>query len=244
MPTTYDRVLTKTLIGCSIAVLAAFSSLRAESSPSGAERVVPRETKVLLLPPLDATVDSARLAPLRQQIVRLRQQSEFISRQFVLLGEAMAARAALAEPRLNLEDKQGRSAEMLDDLGQRTGADWVVSLVVKEIASDDAPGADVAKVFVHSTLVIQIRDTHQRLWLENRTHVGRLSGGGSPPEMFIESLETATEEALAGLLAPYSKVVPISKDGAIVDYLADQTAPFVGVPGTLFRGLRPPADQP
>jgi len=226
------------------ALLTIVYSVRAESSSSGADRVVPRETKVLLLPPVDATVDAIRLHPLRQQIMRLRQQSEFITRQFVVLGESMAARAAAAKPALNLADPKARSPELFAELAKRTAADWVLRLAVTEIASDESDSAVEAKVSVHSTVMIQIWDTRRHRWLDNRTYVGRTIGGGSPPELFIESLDTATEEALSRVLGPYPLTVPVSKNGAIVDYLDGQTAPFVGDPEKTFSGLKPPLSDP
>lgn len=228
----------KILSICSLGILVAFTSLRADTATSGAERVIPGQTNVLLLSPIDGTVDSSRLAPLRQQVVRLRQQYEFISRHFVVLGETMAAKAAASKPTLHLESEESRSFEALEELGKRAGADWVVSVVVKEIASDQSDSLDGAKVSVHSLLLVQIRDVRQHAWRVNHTYVGRLTGGGSPPEMFIESLDVATEEALAPVLAVYPQVVKVSQDGSIVDYLDDQTTPFVGDPEVPFLGLK------
>jgi hypothetical protein len=235
-------IFVKTLTVCSIAILAtAGSSLRAGGPSAGAELIVPQETKVLLLRPIDATVDSARLAPLRQQIVRLRQQYEFIGRQFVVLGEAMAAKAAAAEPDLHLESKEGRTAQALDKLAGRIGADWVVSFVVLEISADELDGMGGA----HSTLLVQIRDARRHAWLADRTLIGRFKGGGSPPEMFIASLDAATGEALTAVLSAYPQVVTVSRGGAIVDYLVGQTAPFVAEPGKTFLGLQAmPANKP
>lgn len=224
-----------------IAILADFSSLRAGGSTSGAELIVPRKTKVLLLQPIDSTVDSVRLQPLRQQIIRLQQQYEFISRRFVVLGEKMAAEAAADIPTLNLKSKKGLSAEALDTLADRTGADWVVSLVVTEIAADESDSLHGA----HSTLEVRVRDARRHAWLADGTYIGRANGGGSPPELFIESLNVATGEALAPVLSAYPRAVPVSRDGSIVDYLAGQTAPFVGDPGATFVGLKVmPANTP
>jgi hypothetical protein len=236
------RVFVKTLSVCLIVVLAtACSWLCAKVPSAGAELVVPRETKVVLLQPIDATVDSARLGPLRQQIVRLRQQYEFISRQFVVLGESMTAKVAAAGPNLDLESKQGRSANALDELAGRLGADWVVSIVVMEIAADESDSLSGA----HSTLLVRVRDARRHVWLTDRTHIGRSKGAGSPPELFLESLDTATEEALAPVLFACPQVVTVSRDGSIVDYLAGQAAPFVGDPGTTFFGLKArPANKP
>ena len=228
-------VFLKALSVCSIAVFGAASLLRAESPISDAPPIVPRSTRVLLLQPIDATVDSARLQPARQRIIRLRQQYEFISRQFVVLGEEMAAKAAAAPPPLGVDGSAaGRSADTLDEWARRAKADWVVSILVREIKTDHS---DDAQFKVHSTLLVQVRDSRRHSWIANRTYIGRLSGGGAPGRLFIESLRASTGEALASVLAAYPPVVTVARDGSIVDYLAGQNAPFVGDPGTPFHGL-------
>jgi hypothetical protein len=230
-------VLMKTLATGSIAWLVAAASLRAGSPSSGAGLIVPRETKVLLLQPIDGTADSATLAPLRQEFIRLRQQYEFISRGFTVLGEAMAAKAATAPPALDLQgDASGRPAGLLDELGRRADADWVVSIVVREIKTDPSGGTGFK---VHSSLLIQIRDARRHAWLANGPYIGHLTGSGAPGRLFIASLRSATGEALAGILTAYPPVVPVARDGSIVDYLAGQSAPFVGDPGAPpFHGLK------
>jgi hypothetical protein len=197
--------------------------------------VIPRETKVVLLQPIDATVDSAVLGPARLRIVRLRQQYEFISRQFVVLGEGMAAKAAATPPPLRLDGNgDGRSAVTLDQIAQRVGADWSVSIVVREIKTDPSDGSGFK---VHSTLLVQIWNARTHAWLAQFPYVGHLAGGGSPGWLFIKSLEAATGEALTKMLAAYPPSVTVSRDGSIVDYLAGQKEPFVGDPATPFHGL-------
>jgi hypothetical protein len=227
----------KTLAVCFIAALTAAPSLRAGNPSSGAGLMVPRETKVLLLQPIDGTVDSAMLAPLRQEFIRLRQQYEFISRGFIVLGEGMAAKAATAPPALDLQGGgSGRSAELLDELARRANADWAVSIVVREIKTDPSGGAGFK---LHSSLLVQIRDARWHAWLANALYVGHLTGSGAPGRLFIESLRSATGEALAGILTAYPPIVPVARDGSITDYLAGQSAPLVGDPGAPpFHGLK------
>jgi hypothetical protein len=221
-------------------MLAMISTLRAEGPSLGAIPVVPRETRVLLLQPIDGTVDSAVLRPARQRIIRLRQQYEFISRQFVVLGEGMAAKAAASQPPLSLEgNADGRTAETLDRLARRIGVDWAVSITVREIKTDPSDGSSFK---VHSSLLIQIWDARSHTWLAQLPYVGHLAGGGSPGWLFIKSLEAATGEALTEILARYPQKVIVSRDGSIVDYLAGQEEPFVGDPATPFRGLKTVGD--
>ena len=47
---------------------------------------------MLLLPPLDATPDSAHMQAPRQLVIRHREEYELITRQFKMLGEAMATK--------------------------------------------------------------------------------------------------------------------------------------------------------
>ncbi len=216
--------------------MAEISPLRAEGTTFGAIPVVPRETKVLLLQPIDGTVDAAVLHPARQRIIRLRQQYEFIGRQFVVLGEAMATKAAANQPPLSLDaNGDGRTAEMLDQIARRVGVDWAVSIVVREIKTDPSDGNSFK---VHSTLFVQIWDARRHAWLAKLPYVGHLAAGGSPGWLFIKSLDAATGEALAEILAQYPQKVIVSRDGSIVDYLAGQREPFVGDPSMPFGGLK------
>jgi hypothetical protein len=229
------RIHRRTLSAGLIAILSATSSLRAEGPSFGANQVVAGQTKVLLLQPIDATVDSAVLHPARQRTIRLGQQYEFISRGFVVLGEGMAGKAASSQPPIDLEGNgDGRTAETLDKLARRAGADWAVSIVVREIKTDPSEGSDFK---VHSTLFVQIWDAHRHAWLAQLPYVGHLAAGGSPGWLFIKSLDSATGEALTEMLAVYSPSVTVSRDGSIVDYLAGQSAPFVGDPASPFHGL-------
>jgi hypothetical protein len=221
------------LLACSACILAG-SPVFADSVSFSAKPIVPRETKVLLLQPIDATVDSAALHPLRQKIIRLRQQYEFIGRQFAVLGEGIAAKAASRPPRLDLEGESGRSAENMDEIARRADADWSVSVTVLEIKTDPSGGMGFN---VHSIVLIRIRDARRHVWLAERPYVGRVAGVGAPGRLFIASLRAATGEALAAVLVAYPRVVRISQDGSIVDYLAGQSAAFIGDPATPFLGL-------
>lgn len=230
----YARLRIGRLIG--VFAVALFLLLANESAASD-ERRVPSKTTVLLLRPIDATIDSARLAPLRQQIIRLRQQYEFICRHFAVLGEAAAENAAAVDTTLNLSSLNQRTAKSLDRLATQLGATWVVSLAVKEIASDPIESFDGSKNSVHCSLEVQIRDARDHRWLVNKTCIAHVTGGASPPELFIESLETVTREALETVLLPYPKTISVSRDGSIVDYLGAESAPVLGEPGKEFTGV-------
>jgi hypothetical protein len=217
-----------------LAVFAAMPLIR-PAVAEGPAPIVPRETRVLLLAPLDATVDSGRLQPLRQQIIRLRQQYEFITRQFAVLGETMAAKAAAVEPALDLTRPDARGRETLNELARRTNSDWVVSLTVQEVKTDPSPDNEFR---LHSTLQVRIWNARGHTWLADRIHVGRTQGGGAPGRLFIESVDAAAGGALDEILAAYPPVVRVSQDGSIVDYLAGQRRPFIGDPNAVFQGLK------
>jgi hypothetical protein len=201
-----------------------------------AEIPPPRQTGVLLLPPIDATVDSARLAPLRQQIVRLQVQYQFIARQFKVLGEALAVRAAAASPAVDLDDPGARTARNLDELAARAGAQWVVSVIVLQVASAHSP----AGLFqARSTIRLQIRDASRHAWLVDQSGVGSAEVGGPPGWLFNASLRSAAGKSVAQALQDYPLVVTVSQAGSIVDYLAGQTEPMVGEAGKPFSGIEP-----
>jgi hypothetical protein len=54
----------------------------------------------------------------------------------------------------------------------------------------------------------------------------------------MTSLAVAAEESVRSVIHDYPQIVPVSQDNSIVDYLADQTKPFVGDPKKTFTGLK------
>jgi len=126
-------------------------------------------------------------------------------------------------------------AAALAGLARRAEADWAVSIIVREIATDLSEDAEIK---IHSTLLVQIRDARRHTWLANSVFVGHFTSSGAPGRLFIESLDAATGEALAAILAVYPQVVTVSRDGSIVDYLIGQTAPCVAEAGKTFFGLK------
>jgi hypothetical protein len=196
-------------------------------------RVVPRETGVLLLPALDATADAAHMLAPRQLVIRHREEYEFITRQFKMLGETMAAGAAKTAPNIDLGNLSARSAGNLDVLAQRTGATWVVSIVVEKAELEPVADGDRVRTRVR----LEIWDARRHGWLARTPYTGEAYGGGSPVFMFKNSLDEAVKGALATLLHSYPPVVTVLQENSLNDYLADQTTPFVGDPKTPFSGL-------
>ena len=225
-------------IGAAAILAAAPFLCRAADVSAEVTEVDPASTRVLLLAPIDATASSATAGPLHRQIMRIRQQREFISRHFAVLGEVAAAKACATQPVLKIESAGDRSAEVLDQLAARAGADWVVSIAVRDVAVDDLDPPDVSICFVHCTVTLQVRDARQRVWLANRSYTGRSFTCGSPPELRLDELDTTTGEALATVLWPFTVVVPVSRDGRIVDYLKDVAEPVIGHPGSIFSGWK------
>lgn len=222
----------------------ALTILPAEEPSAAVARIEPSQIKVLLLPAIDEPTGSEPRSRLREQIVRLRQQYQFISRQFIVLGEVMAVQASKQNPALKIDSSRDRSAEVLDELAARTGADWVVSLAMQEVGYDDDPAFDGTHFTARTTLKLQVRDARGHIWLANRNHTSRATAGGAPPEILLACTLNVADEALITVLAPYPEVVPVSLNGAIVDYLKGQTAPFVGERGKEFSGLTPPRSAP
>jgi hypothetical protein len=197
-------------------------------------RVVPRETAVLLLPALDATRDAKNMQAPRQLVIRHREEYEFITRQFKMLGEAMAARAADAGPKIELGNLSARTAANLDLLAKRTGAEWVVSVIVEGAGLDSSVEGDF-KVQTHVRL--QVWDARRRGWLVNASYTARVSGGGSPVFVFKNSLDQAVKGSLGNFLNVYRQIVSVSQESSLKDYLKGQTRPFVGDPKRPFSGL-------
>jgi hypothetical protein len=197
--------------------------------------VAPPETAVLLLPALDATADSINMQQPRQVVIRHRVQAEFISRHFKMLGESLAMKAAVLSPGIDLALGSARTPGNLDELARRTGADWVVNLVVQEVEGDIPEGGDFK---ARTRLLVQVWDARRHDWLVNESHAGLAAGQGSPVMVFMRSLDDATTASLAGLLEPYPKVVPIEREASLADYLAGQTQPVVGDPARSFSGLK------
>jgi len=233
-----SRILNRSI--CAIAIFAmALSSLRGGDASSSAPQIDPSRIKVLLLPALDEPAELGRRSRLHEQIVRLRQQYQFISRHFVVLGEDLAVQAAQKNPELKIEGSRDRAGEVLDELAARTGADWVVSLTVQKVYYENDPLFGGTRSIGCTTLKLEVRDARTGTWVANRIHTSHASSGGPPPEILLESVWNAADEALVTVLSPYPELVPVSQDGAIVDYLKGQTEPFIGVRDKIFFGLTP-----
>lgn len=225
-----------------ISSLMAAAALLLATSPSRAEekllppgKVIPRETGVLLLPPLDATPDSAHMLAPRHLVIRHREEYEFITRQFKMLGEAMATNAAAASPGIDLATLSARTVQNLELLAKRTGADWVVSIVVQEARMDSSEGGAFK---IHTRVLLQVWDARRHGWLANSPYAGQASGGGSPVFLFKDSLDDATKGSLGNLLGVYPQVMALESEDSLGDYLAGQTKPFVGDPARPFSGLK------
>jgi hypothetical protein len=197
--------------------------------------VTPCETTVLLLPPLDATPDAAHMLPMRTVVIRHREEYEFITRQFKMLGEAMATKAAEDAPQIKLADLSARTAENMDLLGKRTGVNWVVSIVVQEAKGGSNGGR--SPFTVRTRVLLQVWDIRRHGWLANDLYNSQDSRGGSPIFLFKNSLDNAAKGSLANLLDAYEPVVSLVGEGDLRNYLAGQKEPFVGDPKTPFSGL-------
>jgi hypothetical protein len=213
-----------------VLLLAAAPLLRSADRP-GVSSLLPQETGVLLLPALDATRDAANMQAPRQLVIRHRQQAEFIARHFKMLGETLALKAAGVSPAVDLATLSARTAENLDLLGKRAGAEWVVHTVVEDAQADETSAGFIAK----TRLLLQVWDVRRHDWLVNDRYTGEATGSGAPPMIFLRSLDNATKGALASVLDAYPAVVTVEGEDSLADYLADQTAPVVGDPKKPFR---------
>jgi hypothetical protein len=217
-------------------LLLAGSPARADEKLLAPSKVTSHKTGVLLLPPLDATPDSAHMLGPRHLVIRHREEYEFITRRFKMLGETMAAKAADSSSKIDLASLSARTSGNLDLLAKRAGADWVLSIVVQEAKGNSTAGQSAFKV--RTRVLLQVWDARRHGWLANNPYTGEVSGGGSPVFLFKDSLDDATKGSLAGLLGAYPQVVTVEQEGNLTDYLPSQTEPFVGDPKKPFSGLK------
>lgn len=202
-------------------------AVRADDPPGPPSLKAPRETGVLLLPALDATKDAANMQAPRQAVIRHRQQAEFITRQFKMLGETLAFKAADVSPAIDLTQLSARTAENLDSLAKRAWADWVVHMVVEDVdANSDASGGFT----INTRVLLRVWDVRRQDWLINQQFTGQATGGGVPVMIFMRSLDNATKGALANVLGAYPALVTVEEEDSLTDYLAGQTVPVVGDP--------------
>jgi hypothetical protein len=224
------------LLTFSAVFLLAGSAARADNELLPPSQVTPCQTSVLLLPPLDVTPDSAHMLAPRRLVIRHREEYEFITRQFKMLGEAMAAKAAEAGPKIDLAALSARTAGNLDVLAKRTGADWAVNIIVQDAKGNSSAGQEAFKV--RTRVLLQVWDARRHRWLANGPYTGEDSGGGSPVFVFENSLDDATKSSLGNILGVYPQVVSVVGESGLKDYLAGQKEPFVGSPKTPFSGLK------
>jgi hypothetical protein len=208
----------------------------AGQGPAPPAKVTPGATGVLFLPALDATADSAHMQAPRQWVIRHREEYEFITRRFKVLGEGMAIRAAKTSPVLDLGNLSVRNGPNMDELARRAGADWVVSVVVREVKTDTSSEGGFV---IHTMVLLRVWDAGGHQWLVDQAYQGRAQGGDSPVFVFKDSLDNAVKGALGKLLGAYPQVVPVLKENSLVDYLKGQTQPFTGETEKPFSGLSP-----
>jgi hypothetical protein len=223
------------LITLSAVLLLTASPARSDEKLLPPVQVTPRETRVLLLPPQDATPDAAHMLAMRGVVIRHREQYEFITRQFKMLGEAMAAKAANDAPQIKPIDLSARTAGILDLLAKRTGADWVVSVAVQEAKGDSNAGRRVFTV--RTRVLLKVWDARRHGWRANGLYNGEDHSGGSPIFTFKNSLDDAVKGSLGNILDAYAPVVSVIGERDLRNYLAGQKKPFVGDPKTPFSGL-------
>ncbi|MGA3132407.1 MAG: hypothetical protein ABSD59_16490 [Terracidiphilus sp.] len=219
----------------SAVLLLAASPARAGEKLLPPRPVTPRETSVLLLPPLDATNDAKETLPIRATTIRHKEQYEFIARQFKMLGEAMAAKAANGAPQIKLADLSARTAGNMDLLAKRAGADWVVSIVVEESKGDSNGGRGAFTV--RTRVLLQVWDARRHGWLANGLYNGEDHSSSSPIFEFKNSLDEAVKYSLGSILDAYPQVVSLIGERDMRNYLYGQKKPFVGDPKTPFSGL-------
>jgi hypothetical protein len=229
------RFYLKTARFAALAILIALSggkTARADEPALSPVAVVPREIGVLLLPAVDTTPEASNMLAPRQSVIRHRQQAEFIARQFKILGETLASKAAKVSPSIDLTQVSARTPANIDLLARRAGADWVVHTVVEEVKADSD---DRGTFTINTRLLLQVWDVHRHDWLINQRYTGQATGSGSPIMIFMHSLDDATKGALGNLVGSYPRLVTVEGEDSLTDYLAGQAAPVVGDPEKPFR---------
>lgn len=239
MHSTENRLVRRTVLALASISLAVVSSIRAAPAP---KQPGPNAANigVLLLPATDTEPWAANVLGQRQLVVRRRLQHDFLARGFKVYNEALAQVAADVSPKIDLTDPLSRSAKTLDALAARSGARWIVSVDVQQVA--DEPGkADDGRFHCFCRVSLKLWDAADRTWRADGVFTGHDQGGhNSPVWLFMESIDEATRVALASVVDEYPVVVDMGAVGPIVDYLAAETRPFVPKIGQPLGGLSLP----
>lgn len=225
------------------ALAATLRAAPAETNPeSSVSTIVPHETGVLLLPPVDTEPWAANVLAQRQLIVRRRMQYELITRQFKVYSETIAERAARRSPQIDLTNPTARNGANLDELASRTGATWVLSFNVEEVGEDaeDPAHPHDTRFHCHCRVDMKLWDARLRRWRYNGSYIERdARGGSSPVFLFMEAIDEATKGALLTSIGKFPETVTIADVNSVTDYLAGQSEPVAGEPGKPFVPLRP-----
>jgi hypothetical protein len=200
----------------------------------------PAKIGVLLLPPTDTEPWSANVLGQRQLAVRRRLQHDLLSRGFTLYPESLAEVAAAQAPKIDLVAPGNRTGDTLAALAKRSGAHWVVSVEVQEVA-EDPKRSEGMKFHCFCRVDLKVWDATRRTWLANGRAVGHDQGDrNSPVWLFMEAIDDATRVAIAPVISAYPVVVDMGAIGPIGDYLSGKSEPFTPHVGQPLGGLSLP----
>ncbi len=198
----------------------------------------PAEIGVLLLPATDTEPWAASVLTQRQDVVRSRLEREFLGRGFKTYHESLALAAAGKAPKIDLADPVKRTAENLEALARRTGANWVVSVDVQEVA-ENPELSNGASFRCFCRVALKVWDTKQHAWRADGVFTGNDQGAsGSPVWRFLNSIDDAARVAIASVLDRYPVVIDMGEPMQFGDYLRGQTQAFVPKVGEPFGGLK------
>nr|CAA9241682.1 hypothetical protein AVDCRST_MAG63-1447 [uncultured Armatimonadetes bacterium] len=96
--------------------------------------LVPAQTKVALLPVIDATGEKDDQRRDQANAVRMEMRDQFAERGFDVIDEEAVAKA-IAEAKIDLSDEEYQRREPLYKVGKAVGADFVVFVVVTQAYS-------------------------------------------------------------------------------------------------------------
>jgi hypothetical protein len=201
--------------------------------------VSPEKTTVLILPVANQLADGGRFAGLDEAIANHRLEYEFLSRQFSVVGPAMAS-AEAKKAGIDVADPTKRTSDTLKKMADLTKADWVVSVDILEYKHDTfTPGNRTD----HSKMHIIVFDTKTGSFLADKDVLKTKNSGGQSIGvlgLMVATVDTTTQAAVQNLLKSYPQTVKVADETGTDDYLYGQVKPVAGDPKKPFTALGTP----
>ncbi|MGO8670529.1 MAG: hypothetical protein ACLQVD_04070 [Capsulimonadaceae bacterium] len=206
------------------------------------KNVKPTKTSILVLPSIDQST-LARVHELHEAIATHQIEYEFLTRDFKVAGPELAKVAASVSA-IDLTSADGRTLDNLKAIAKQSHADWVVSAVITQFASQHPMTGDWT---VKPTIHVEVYEAKRNGWILNAIYTGMKNSGGvamGPLEMYDGAINETIPLTLAPLVAQYPQIVEVGNPGGSNDYMTGQSIFYLPDPKLEFDGFgmigRPP----